>query len=240
MSWQFYSTLTWRNIKHFGDVATYYYKDLVRCFTFAYIFDRYNIKKKLNQVSRKRTSFKNVCLQQSILGNRGQNYNRLHTKNRRSVPISCKFVEKTLLYSLCMRCMSLASSETLRLSMFSQRRFHWLPWIVQQSGSGWHQHDLACVSCRQKLKEMRNKGRLIIKTSDTDVIVLYVHYFLQMTNATEVWVPKGNVTSVKERRRLCSSLDIIYNVLSAVHDLYGCDTTSSFFGIGKKSVFKVL
>ena len=40
---------------------------------------------------------------------------------------------------------------------------------------------------------------------------------------------------------LCSSLsDITCKVISAAHAASECDTTSSFFGIGKKSVFKVL
>jgi hypothetical protein len=31
---------------------------------------------------------------------------------------------------------------------------------------------------------------------------------------------------------------LVYNILPAVHALTGCDTTSSFFGIGKKTVYK--
>ena len=56
-----------------------------------------------------------------------------------------------------------------------------------------------------------------------------------------------NVISVKDGRRflpiheLCSSLsEITCRVLPAAHALSGCDTTSSFFGIGKKSVYKIL
>ena len=57
----------------------------------------------------------------------------------------------------------------------------------------------------------------------------------------------GNVISVKDGRRclpiheLFSSLsEITCRVLPAAHALSGCDTTSSFFGIGKKSVYKIL
>jgi hypothetical protein len=32
----------------------------------------------------------------------------------------------------------------------------------------------------------------------------------------------------------------VCNILPAVHALTGCDTTSSFFGIGKKTVYKTL
>ena len=57
----------------------------------------------------------------------------------------------------------------------------------------------------------------------------------------------GNVISVKDGRRclpiheLCSSLsEITCRVLPTAHALSGCDNTSSFFGIGKKSVYKIL
>lgn len=57
----------------------------------------------------------------------------------------------------------------------------------------------------------------------------------------------GSVTSIKDGRRyipvhdLCSSLSsITCEILPAVHALTGCDTTSAIFGIGKKSVFKLI
>jgi hypothetical protein len=42
---------------------------------------------------------------------------------------------------------------------------------------------------------------LIIKTSDTDVIVLCIYFDKQMTNTSELWVQMGNVSSVKDGRR---------------------------------------
>jgi L-rhamnose isomerase len=54
------------------------------------------------------------------------------------------------------------------------------------------------------------------------------------------------VTSIKNSRRyipvqeLCKSLNsVVCNTLPAAHAITGCDTTSSFFGIGKKSMLKV-
>ena len=85
-----------------------------------------------------------------------------------------------------------------------------------------------------KLKEMGHKGGVIIKTSDSDVIVLYVQYFPQMKNT-------ANYGSRWEMYLLCSSLsDITCKFISAAHAVSECDTTSSFFGIGKTSVFNVL
>ena len=66
-------------------------------------------------------------------------------------------------------------------------------------------------------------------------------------NTTEMWFQTGSVTSVKDGRRfipvhdLCKSLGpIVCKILPAAHALTGCDTTSSLFGIGKKSVLKTL
>jgi hypothetical protein len=52
----------------------------------------------------------------------------------------------------------------------------------------------------------------------------------QMTNTSELWVQMGNVSSVKDGRR----------VLPGAHALSGCNTTSSFFGNGKRLGYKIL
>jgi len=91
------------------------------------------------------------------------------------------------------------------------------------------------------------RGRIVIKCSDTDVLVLCVHYFPRMLHTDQLWLFMGTVTSGKDGRRyipvhdVCSTLsDITCQILPSVHALTGCDTTSAFFGIGKKSVFKLL
>jgi len=57
----------------------------------------------------------------------------------------------------------------------------------------------------------------------------------------------GTVSGGKDGRRyipvhdLCSSLsNITCQILPSLHALTGCDTTSAFFRIGKKSVYKIL
>jgi hypothetical protein len=57
----------------------------------------------------------------------------------------------------------------------------------------------------------------------------------------------GLITSTKDCIRyipvheLCKSLSsVVCEILPADHALTGCDTTSSFFGIGKNSMFKAL
>jgi hypothetical protein len=99
-----------------------------------------------------------------------------------------------------------------------------------------------------KLYQENNvQGCIVVKSPDTQVLVLYVHYFPKMKNTSELWFQTGFITSTKDCRRyipvheLCKSLSsVVCEILPAAHALTGCDTTSSFFGIGKKSMFKAL
>ena len=95
--------------------------------------------------------------------------------------------------------------------------------------------------------ENYTKSSIVLNSPDTDVLVLLIHYFPQMTSTCEVWFQTGMVTSIKDCRRyipvheLCKSLySVVCNILLAVHAITGCDTTSSFFGIGKISMLKAL
>ena len=95
--------------------------------------------------------------------------------------------------------------------------------------------------------EKRTKGRIIVKSPDTDVLVLCVHYFPSLQYTDELWFQMGAISSTKDGRRfipvhdICNSIDpVTCKILPAVHAVTGCDTTSSMFGIGKRTVFKVL
>ena len=112
--------------------------------------------------------------------------------------------------------------------------------------------DCSCLASTQeeadKLYQENNvQGRIVVKSPDTDVLVLLVHYFPNMKNTSELWFQTGLITSTKDCRRyipvheLCKSLSsVVCEILPADHALTGCDTTSSFFGIGKNSMFKAL
>ena len=85
------------------------------------------------------------------------------------------------------------------------------------------------------------KGRIIIKSPDTDVLILAVHFFPTFQHTQELWFQTGSVTNTRDLRRfisvhdICNTLNhVMCKVLPAAHALTGCDTTSSFFGIGKK------
>jgi hypothetical protein len=106
---------------------------------------------------------------------------------------------------------------------------------------------LHAIHADKVFAEFGVKGRIIIKSPDTDVLVLCVHYFSKLQHTQESWFQTGTVSSTKDRRRyipvheICSTLNPVFtNILPAAHAVTGCDTTSSLFGIGKRSVFKVL
>jgi hypothetical protein len=60
---------------------------------------------------------------------------------------------------------------------------------------------LQALHADKRLKELEKQGRIIIKSSDTDVIVLCINFDKQMTNISELWLQMGNVSSVKDGRR---------------------------------------
>ncbi|MEW8119932.1 MAG: hypothetical protein AB2792_22450, partial [Candidatus Thiodiazotropha sp.] len=90
-------------------------------------------------------------------------------------------------------------------------------------------------------------GRIVIKTPDTDVVVLALYYFPRMKHVSEFWIETGRVTKTSDQRRfipihsISKSLGPLFClVLPAIHALTGCDSTSALFGIGKKSVLKMI
>lgn len=92
---------------------------------------------------------------------------------------------------------------------------------------------------------LQGEGRAIIKTPDTDVVVLAIHFFPQLSSIKEVWIETGNPTKTLDRRRylpihdMCKSIgSILCRILPATCALTGCDSISSFHGIGKRSVLK--
>ena len=84
-------------------------------------------------------------------------------------------------------------------------------------------------------------GRIVIKTPDTDVVVLALYYFPQMKHVSEFWIETGRVTKTSDQRRfipihsISKSLGPLFClILPAIHALSGCDSTSALFGIGNK------
>ena len=90
-------------------------------------------------------------------------------------------------------------------------------------------------------------GSVIIKSLNTDAAVLAIHYFPQFENVDELWLETGTITATKDLRRYSpiheiskSQSPIFSEILPAVHALTGCDTTSSFFMVGKNKALNVI
>ena len=103
------------------------------------------------------------------------------------------------------------------------------------------------VKADLSFKENSVKGKVIIKSKDTDVFVLAIHYQPQMKNVKELWIECGTTTANKNSHRfipvheICEKMFPTFcKILPSVHSLSGCDSTLSFLGIGKKAVSKLL
>ena len=92
----------------------------------------------------------------------------------------------------------------------------------------------------------KTKGTVILKATDTDVLVLAVYYFPQLKNTTHLWLETGTVTATTNQKRfvpvheICSSISHLCALLPALHALTGCDSTSAFFNIGKTTMMNVV
>jgi hypothetical protein len=87
--------------------------------------------------------------------------------------------------------------------------------------------------------EQKMKGRIIIKCSDTDLLVLCVHFFLKLKSTEQMWFLTETITNAKDNRRyipvhkLSRSLSpTACQILPVAYALTGCDTTSSLNRIG--------
>ena len=90
-------------------------------------------------------------------------------------------------------------------------------------------------------------SRTIIRSDDTDVLVLLLHYVNQGQLSKEVFMHAGHSGKFTTRERFIPIHDIaaklgseICGSILATHALTGCDCTSSLFGIGKKAAYKAL
>ena len=79
------------------------------------------------------------------------------------------------------------------------------------------------------------------------MLVLSVHFPPKLESTDQMWFLTGTITNAKDNMRcipvheLSRSLSsTACQILPVAHALTGCDTTSSLFRIGKKSVFRLL
>ena len=103
------------------------------------------------------------------------------------------------------------------------------------------------VKAYLSFKENSMKKRVIIKSKDTDVLVLAIHFHPQMKNIKELWIECGTTTATKNSHRfipvheICEKMSPTFcKIFPSLHSSSGCDSTSSFLRTGKKSVSKLL
>lgn len=84
--------------------------------------------------------------------------------------------------------------------------------------------------------------RILIRTVDSDVVVISISLFPQIQDIDELWIEYGcgKYRKFIPIHEICVKLspEICINLL-AFHSVTGCDTVSTFCGIGKKTAWKV-
>lgn len=94
----------------------------------------------------------------------------------------------------------------------------------------------------------RSHSRVIVRCDDTDVLVLLIYYCGEgMFESTKVYMNAGHCTKTTNRQRFIPVNNItdkigqdVSRCLPASHAISGCDTTSSFFKIGKRTAYSKL
>ena len=94
--------------------------------------------------------------------------------------------------------------------------------------------------------EQKTHERVILRCDDTDVLVLLLFYYASKKLNGDVFLHIGHNTRYVNKTRfiaigvMANSLgDDFCKCLPTLHALTGCDTTSSFFGVGKKIAIKI-
>ena len=249
-----------KRFRTFGEMALDLVKNQISCFQFASvvvdIFDRYDIQNSIKKAERERRS-KYVFT--------AKNYEVIEG---RVIPDWKKFISSGENKQSLIRFLgdyivkhinqnsSLQEGQSLYLAgLFSNPE---TVKMLNQNGM----LDCSCLASTQEeadtriilhalysdklYQEKSVQGCIVVKSPDTEVLVLYVHYFPKMKNTSELLFQTGLITSTKDCRRyipvheLCKSVSsVVCEILPDVHALTGCDTTSSFFGIGKSLCSKL-
>ncbi|WAR09405.1 hypothetical protein MAR_019363 [Mya arenaria] len=91
-----------------------------------------------------------------------------------------------------------------------------------------------------KYEADRGSTCIAIHSPDTDVLVLLLHHY-RYIGAAHLCMSTGRVTLHTDVHQLIDKLtkDQL-NILLSVYCITGCDTTSGYFGKGKRRVFKLL
>ena len=91
------------------------------------------------------------------------------------------------------------------------------------------------------------EGDIILKSPDTDVVMLAAHYFHQMVSTAHLWVGTEKLGLTTDHQRyipiheICHAISpTLLKILPAVHALTGWDSVPSLYHIGKKIALNVI
>ena len=112
---------------------------------------------------------------------------------------------------------------------------HYLDSDHQEADTRMFLHVADCVS--------RGMKNLIVRTVDSDVVILALYVYQHLHEMEEIWIAFGrdkhfrmipiHAISTSLGRNICMALPMF-------HSLTGCDTVSAFFGHGKQSAWEAL
>lgn len=95
------------------------------------------------------------------------------------------------------------------------------------------------------LSEAKQYKKILVRSVDTDILLLLLHYYTTSStlNMCKLFIELGrsntkryiSITDLSKKlgRNVCTSL-------LSMHALTGCDTTSAFYKIGKRTAFDIL
>ncbi|KAK3096470.1 hypothetical protein FSP39_000527 [Pinctada imbricata] len=248
-----------KKYKTFGDLAMGYLNSLLNCFSQSNevvdVFDRYDTELSIKGTERKLRARRANCTKvYQVLESRGlpdlKKFLAVEENKRQLVSFLGSFVEKVV-------CMSerVPNGKTLYMAgafdnpdivkKFTTEEVN----LCEELGSTQEEADtriiLHLINIDSSFKRSGTRGRVIVQSSDTDVLVLCCHFLQKLTNTDELWIQKGHC--VRDGKKFVPVHDIykalpshVPKVLPVLHALSGCDTVSSMYGIGKKSVFKLM
>ncbi|KAK3108129.1 hypothetical protein FSP39_001706 [Pinctada imbricata] len=250
-----------KNSKTFGDLATTYVQSLLSCVRqfdeVADVYDRYDIEFSIKSTERKMRAQRTNCTKiyqvleirclpdwkkfLSVEENKKSLVSFLGNYILKMLPSTEKLPQGKSLYVVG----AFDNPETVK--------------VVSNDGitecteleSNQEEADtriiLQIVFADSKFTDSGTRGRIVVQSCDTDVIVLCCHFFGKLCSTDELWVFKGHGHFLPEATKLVPIHEIhevltgnVVNVLPVVHALTECDTLSSCYCVGKKSVFKAL
>jgi hypothetical protein len=192
-----------KRFKSFGDLAKDYFKVLLSCFhSFGCdvdVFERYDVEQSVNSTERKRRSVGHIGRVFQIIDSRPIP----DWKNFLSVPENktglIRFLGDYALKHYTG--FTLGDNDQIQLAgcfqnpetvmTISSGSIDDVPGLFSTQEEADTRIILHALFANKKISYKNSQGRIVIKSSDTDVFLLCLHYFPQMSNIEELWFQTG-------------------------------------------------